>query len=260
MTTETLSPANKTRDPRPLFTTAVQVAEPIIAGVRPDQLALPSPCVEFDVKGLLDHLVFVLRRVAALGRGDDAFSPNPMAGAAVDHVNYAADWRAAAAEVDAAWADDCKLSETVVLPWATMTGADVLSMYVSEITTHSWDIAKATGQRSRVGRRRVPTGARRDAPRSADGGPHADVGCIQGHGACQLPVRPTLRERSRRAVRCTVDRPTGGVDGPTALEQPDRCRDSATTATPTSTYPTCRTACSRWAMDHRHRRSSDAVR
>ena len=146
MTTETLSPANKTGDPRPLFATAVQVAEPIIAAVHPHQLALPSPCVEFDVKGLLDHLVFVLRRVAALGRGDDAFSPNPTAGAAVDHVNYAADWRAAAAEVDAAWADDARLGETVVLPWATMTGAQVLSMYVSEITTHSWDVAKATGQ------------------------------------------------------------------------------------------------------------------
>jgi uncharacterized protein (TIGR03086 family) len=98
------------------------------------------------VKGLLDHLVFVLHRVAALGRGDDAFSPNPTAGAAVDHVDHAAAWRAAAAEVDAAWADDAKLAETVVLPWATMTGAAMLSMYISEITTHSWDVAKATGQ------------------------------------------------------------------------------------------------------------------
>ena len=90
--------------------------------------------------------MFVLHRVAALGRGDEAFAPDSMADAVVDHVNHAADWRAAAADVEAAWSDDAKLTETVVLPWATMTGAAMLSMYVSEITTHSWDIAKATGQ------------------------------------------------------------------------------------------------------------------
>jgi uncharacterized protein (TIGR03086 family) len=144
MTTETLSPANTTLDPRPLFATAVQIAEPIIAGVHPDQFDLPSPCIEFDVKGLLDHLVFVLHRVAALGRGDDAFSPNSMP--AVVHTDHAADWRVAAAEVEAVWSDDAKLSDTVVLPWASMSGAAMLSMYISEITTHSWDIAKATGQ------------------------------------------------------------------------------------------------------------------
>ncbi|MEP7202602.1 MAG: TIGR03086 family metal-binding protein [Ilumatobacteraceae bacterium] len=152
MTTETLSSPNThsagldLARPRPLFATAIQIAEPIIAAVRPDQLRLPSPCVEFNVKGLLDHLVFVLHRVAALGRGDDAFSPNSMAYAVVEHVDYVADWRAAAAEVEAAWSDDAKLVETIVLPWATMSGAEMLSMYIAEITTHSWDVAKATGQ------------------------------------------------------------------------------------------------------------------
>ena len=150
MTAETMSPpksgSNQAADPRPLFTTAVQTAIPVLASVRPDQLNLPSPCVEYDVKGLMAHLVFVLHRVAALGRGDEAFAPNSMADAVVEHDDWVADWKAAAAEVDAAWADDDKLESTVVLPWATMTGADMLGMYVSEITTHTWDVAKATGQ------------------------------------------------------------------------------------------------------------------
>ena len=150
MTTETMSPAtagsNQVADPRPLFTTAVQTAVPVIAAVRTDQLDLPSPCFEYDVKGLMSHLVFVLHRVAALGRGDEAFAPNSMADAVIEHDDWVADWKAAAAEVDAAWADDAKLESTVVLPWATMTGAAMLGMYVSEITTHTWDVAKATGQ------------------------------------------------------------------------------------------------------------------
>ena len=150
MTTETMSPthagSNQAADPRPLFTTAVQTALPVIASVRPDQLDLPSPCFEYDVKGLMAHLVFVLHRVAALGRGDEAFAPNSMADAVIEHHDWVADWKAAAAKVDEAWADDAKLESTVVLPWATMTGAEMLGMYVSEITTHTWDIAKATGQ------------------------------------------------------------------------------------------------------------------
>jgi uncharacterized protein (TIGR03086 family) len=150
MTTETMSPtpagSNQAADPRPLFTTAVQTALPVIASVRPDQLDLPSPCFEYDVKGLMAHLVFVLHRVAALGRGDEAFAPNSMADAVIEHHDWVADWKAAAAKVDAAWADDAKLESTVVLPWATMTGAEMLGMYVSEITTHTWDVAKATGQ------------------------------------------------------------------------------------------------------------------
>jgi uncharacterized protein (TIGR03086 family) len=69
-----------------------------------------------------------------------------MANAVGEHEDWIAGWRAAAVRVDEAWSDDAKLTQTVVLPWATMTGAEVLAMYVSEITTHTWDVAQATGQ------------------------------------------------------------------------------------------------------------------
>jgi uncharacterized protein (TIGR03086 family) len=144
--TETSTPTADVSDPRPLFAAAVAIAEPVIGGVRADQLTLPSPCVEFSVAGLLDHLVFVLYRVAALGRGDEAFAPNSMTDAVIPHEDFVADWKVAAAAVEDAWSDDAKLSQTVVLPWATMTGAEMLAMYVSEITTHTWDVATATGQ------------------------------------------------------------------------------------------------------------------
>ncbi len=152
MTTETLassriSSSNLT-DPRPLFAAAVEVATPVIAGVRPDQLDQSSPCVDFNVKELLDHLVFVLHRVAALGRGDEAFAPGSLGDDAVEHVDWSADWRDRAADVAAAWSDDAALVQTIVLPWATLTGAETLSTYVAEITTHTWDLATATGQRA----------------------------------------------------------------------------------------------------------------
>ena len=146
MTTESLQYPTTTTDPRPLFAAAVEIATPVIAGVRRDQLVLPSPCVEFNVKELLDHLVFVLHRVAALGRGDEAFAPGSLGDPAIKRTDWLADWRNGAVEVESSWSHDVLLDRLVVLPWATMTGAAVLAMYVSEITTHTWDLARATGQ------------------------------------------------------------------------------------------------------------------
>jgi uncharacterized protein (TIGR03086 family) len=48
--------------------------------------------------------------------------------------------------VQAAWTDAAALDRTVVLPWATMTGAGALASYTSELTVHTWDLARATGQ------------------------------------------------------------------------------------------------------------------
>src|SRR4249920_3576798 len=129
MTTETLTSGpmtpdtvhtSDTSDPRPLFAAAVEIARPVIAGVRHDQLGQTSPCVDFNVKELLDHLVFVLHRVAALGRGDEAFAPGSLGDDAVEHSDWSAVWRSRAAEVAAAWSDDASLERTIVLPWATM--------------------------------------------------------------------------------------------------------------------------------------------
>jgi uncharacterized protein (TIGR03086 family) len=134
-------------DPRPKFLLAVRTATPVIAGVRADQLDLSTPCVELDVKGLLDHLVFVVRRVAKLCRGHEAFAPGSLGELP---GNAGGDWSAAwiegVAAVENAVSDAAVLEARMVLPWATLTGAEMLGMYTGEITTHTWDLATATGQ------------------------------------------------------------------------------------------------------------------
>ena len=44
------------------------------------------------------------------------------------------------------WADDALLDLTVELPWATLSGTEVLASYTGELTLHTWDLATATGQ------------------------------------------------------------------------------------------------------------------
>ncbi len=133
-------------DPRPLLAKAIDIATPIVAGVRPDQLALPTPCTQYDVSGLLGHLLFAVDRLAMIGRGE------PGAFADEDHEaagsgDWLAAWKASAAEAQAAWADDSALSREVVAPWATLPGAAMLATYINELTVHPWDLATATGQR-----------------------------------------------------------------------------------------------------------------
>lgn len=65
---------------------------------------------------------------------------------AVADDGWADAWRAAAHEVQAAWSDDGSLSRIVRLPWAELPGGPTLAMYTSEVTTHTWDLATATGQ------------------------------------------------------------------------------------------------------------------
>jgi uncharacterized protein (TIGR03086 family) len=134
------TPTSSSTDPRDLFARAITVAMPVIDGVTPDQLELPTPCDAFDVAQLLGHILFALDRVAALGRGD-ALGHDEVE---VESDDWGADFRSAADAIRAAWADDRRLAATVDLPWASMTGSNALGTFINELTTHTWDLARAT--------------------------------------------------------------------------------------------------------------------
>ena len=141
-TDTTTTPALDADDPRATFGRAVAIGTAIVAAVRDDQLDLPTPCSEMDVRALLAHLRSVLDRVTALGRGADP--------CAVVDVTLGPDrlgeWTEAAHRVQAAWSDDAVLTRPMELPWQQGTGADLLLGYVNEVIVHTWDLAAATGQ------------------------------------------------------------------------------------------------------------------
>lgn len=132
-------------DPRLAFAKAVALCGQVIAAVQPEQLANPTPCTEFDVDALLDHLDLVLRRIAAIGRDEGPFSI--VEHRDIAHADRMAAWTEAAHEVQAAWSDASVLDEPRTLSWTVMSGRDALGMYTSELVVHTWDLAQATGQR-----------------------------------------------------------------------------------------------------------------
>ncbi|WP_448623977.1 TIGR03086 family metal-binding protein [Geodermatophilus sp. URMC 64] len=132
-------------DPRPAFAGAVATAVDALSAVRPDQLTDPTPCTDYDVRALVGHLLSVLRRVAAVGRGEPPFSV-PQVSTDVPDDGWGAAARSAADDVLAVWADDALLDRELTLPYGTHRGAVALATYTGELSAHTWDLAAATGQ------------------------------------------------------------------------------------------------------------------
>jgi uncharacterized protein (TIGR03086 family) len=143
MTQDTIT--QQTEDPRPLHHQAMDQTEIIVAAVTPDQLSLPTPCDDYDVRALLSHIIGGLNRIAVAGQGGDALAVSGQAGD-VPGDGWVAAYRAAAAQAAAAWADDAKLDAMVELPWGKIPGRFAIAGYIQEILTHGWDLARATGQ------------------------------------------------------------------------------------------------------------------
>jgi len=132
-------------DPREFHQRAMAQTEAIVVAVRPDQLTLPTPCAEYDVRALLSHIVGGLTRIAVIGEGGDGLAVEPRADGVPDD-GWPDAYHAARARVTAAWADDARLDALVEVPWGKVPGRIALGGYVQEILTHGWDLARATGQ------------------------------------------------------------------------------------------------------------------
>lgn len=145
MTTSPATDRPTAPDPRPDFFTAARIACDTVAGVAPAQLADPTPCAEFDVRALLGHLVGVFHRIASVASGAAAVGHVPPVTRVPDD-GWGAATSAAVEDVRAAWAEPAVLQREMRLPFGTLPGAAALASYTGEITTHTWDVAVATGQ------------------------------------------------------------------------------------------------------------------
>ena len=117
-------------------------ARRLVAGIGDDQWELPTPCSEWDVRQLVNHMGFTARTLAAsANRADISFAPDD------DHVGadaLAGLDRLATASV-AAWRSPGAVDGMVQIP-AEMPAVAALSANVLDIGIHCWDLATATGQ------------------------------------------------------------------------------------------------------------------
>ncbi|MGI5217014.1 TIGR03086 family metal-binding protein [Nocardia sp. CA-290969] len=134
--------------PIPDFRADLAAAHRWVAGlmeaVRPAQWPDPTPCTEFDVRALLEHLSCHPAKIAATAAGAD---PRQLpARADIDENRPGEDYLKRATAALAEWADDSLLTRSVLAPWGPAPGGLALGGYLMETFAHGWDLAVSTGQ------------------------------------------------------------------------------------------------------------------
>jgi uncharacterized protein (TIGR03086 family) len=136
---------NAAPDPRPVYDRATEQIAALVRTVRPEQLADPTPCSEYDVRTLLSHIAGGTRRAAVVGAGGDGLAVRPYVDGVPDD-GWPAAYDDVRTEVRRAWADDTRLDAPVRVPWGETPGRAALSGYVMEAVTHTWDLSEALGR------------------------------------------------------------------------------------------------------------------
>lgn len=116
-----------------------------LALVQPDQWTAPTPCTEWNVRALVNHVVGANRRYTMLLHGANAGEVD--ATRTVDHLGHdpVASFVTTAAGLDAALREPGALARTAHHPAGERTGAQLLEMRVLDVAVHTWDLARAIG-------------------------------------------------------------------------------------------------------------------
>jgi uncharacterized protein (TIGR03086 family) len=108
----------------------------VLVNVTSDQLSSPTPCPEWDVQGLVEHVIAGNQRVVQRAGGQVAPLPEDLGAA---HCASAE----AAQEI---FAEPGALTRTYQLPIGEVPGTAFIELRTSDLLVHAWDLAIATGR------------------------------------------------------------------------------------------------------------------
>jgi uncharacterized protein (TIGR03086 family) len=110
----------------------------VLAQVSPDQFGAPTPCAEWTIRDLIEHVIGGNEQVGPWSGGPEVTSARP------DDIVSA--HRAAAAAAQEVFAAPDGMTTMFKLPFGEIPGQVFIGMRTSDVLTHAWDLATATGQ------------------------------------------------------------------------------------------------------------------
>jgi uncharacterized protein (TIGR03086 family) len=120
----------------------------VVANVRPDQLDDATPCADWDVRALLNHVTGGATMFAECVE-HGSIADDEMARLMTEDLvgdSYKSTFNAAADRAVAAFDEPGALDRMVKLPFGEMPAAAALQIAVFDVTVHALDLAAATGQ------------------------------------------------------------------------------------------------------------------
>jgi uncharacterized protein (TIGR03086 family) len=132
------------------FDPPVRQLRALLLGVTDEDLTAPTPCPDWTVADLLDHIMGLSWAFAQAARkltdAPGTAGPPP----APSGANLPPHWRSRLPvlleELATAWKDPAAWTGTAQAGGVTMPAADMGVVAMNELVMHSWDLAQATGQ------------------------------------------------------------------------------------------------------------------
>ena len=118
-----------------------QLVTGLISGLTPDHREASTPCDNWNVHELIDHMVGGAHGIA--GGMEGMAPPDEMPDFLAD--GPANGWAQAAAHLAAASTPE-NLAASHQMPFGEVPGEMAVSVITADLVTHAWDLAKATGQ------------------------------------------------------------------------------------------------------------------
>ena len=110
----------------------------VVGGISPDELDRQTPCSQFTVRGVLEHMIGGATLFAAAYRGETPKDP--------DTSDVLAGFLPVLEELGGSIAAPGALDQTIATPFGDFDGDTFARYVVLDGLVHGWDMATATGQ------------------------------------------------------------------------------------------------------------------
>jgi uncharacterized protein (TIGR03086 family) len=120
----------------------------ILANVTGDHLTLPTPCADWQVRDVINHIVAATRFFGDVAEW--GFSPEGQEWPVYAAGDFAASFGEQSGRTIAAFSAPGAMDKVMSLPTGPTPGWRCVEVASGEIIVHGWDLARATGQAAPV--------------------------------------------------------------------------------------------------------------
>ena len=129
-----------------MYERAIRSTRKVVAGTRREQLDGPTPCRDWSVRDLLNHLIGGCAAFAAGAAGEVRDFD------AEDHTvdDHVAAFELASRAAAESFAAPGAMDKVFKMSWGDTPAKVALGLAIADAAVHGWDLAKATGQKLEI--------------------------------------------------------------------------------------------------------------
>ena len=129
-----------------LMAAAAGEAASVMAGVPGHPMDAPTPCDDWDLRTLVNHVILWTAYSAERRAHGESVAEDLMSKDFTADPGFAQDYAAQIGRAVEAWSDPAAWERELGVMGSGTPAADVAAMLIAEMVLHGWDIARATGQ------------------------------------------------------------------------------------------------------------------